>query len=252
MGTALIGHGGFVARNLESQAHFDEKVEARAAERLHGRRFDLVVVAEQETRSKANRDPEDDRAAVHRLMEALSGLDTARLLLLSTTDVYARPELVDEDAQIEPASPYGRHRRELERFCRDRHSATVLRLPLAFGPGLQEGVLFKLMLGQRLESTHPDSVCQHYPIAHLWRDANIALERGLAEVNLAVEPLPTRELAMRCFGRELTVYPSSAPGISDVRSKHAPLWGGQPFGYLYAKERVLQELTDFVERERAL
>ena len=252
MSTALIGHGGFVASNLEAQAHFDEKVDAHAADRLAGRRFDLVVCTDPGTRGKAHRDPAADRASVSRLIEALGRIHAAKFLLVSTMDVYARPEMVDEETAVEPATAFGRHRRELELFCREKFSATVLRLPLPFGPGLQEGVVLDLMLGHNVENIHPDGVYQHYSVAHLWRDANIALEHGIAEINLATEPIPTRELALRCFGRELTIYPSSPPVLVDVRSKHAPLWGGQPSGYLYAKARVLRELADFVEKERAL
>lgn len=252
MRTALIGHGGFVASNLEAQAHFDEKVDAHAADRLRGRNFDLLVCTDPGTRVKAHRDAAGDRATLSRLTDALARIQAARCLLISTIDVYPRPEQVDEDAPIEPATAHGRHRRELELFCREKFAATVLRLPLPFGPGLQEGVLFDLMVGQRVEDIHPEGVYQHYPVAHLWRDANMALERGIAELNLATEPIPTRELALRCFGRELTEYPASAPAVYDVRSKHAPLWGGQPFGFLYGKSRILDELTDFIDRERAL
>ena len=252
MTTALIGQGGFVAANLAAQAPFDEKVGADAVDRLHGRAFDLVVCAEQGTRSRANRDPEGDRAAIVRLVDALGRVRARRFVLISSVDVYARTEKVDEDARIEPDTAFGRHRRELELFCREKFAAAILRVPLPFGPGLSEGVVLDLMLGHNVENIHPDGLWQHYPVAHLWRDANIALERGLAEVNLAPEPVSTRELALRCFGRELTVYPSSPPAHYDVRSRHAPLWGGEPFGYLYAKARILQELTDFVERERAL
>lgn len=252
MTSALIGHGGFVASNLEVQAHFDEKVETRAAEKLRGRTFDLLVCLGPEGRRRAGRDPEADRAATRRLMEALGGISAARVLLVSTVEVFPRPESVDEDAAIHPSGPYARHRRELELFCREELSATVVRLPLAFGPGLSTGVVFDLLLGRGLESIHPDALLQHYPIAHLWRDASMALERRIAELNLACEPIPTRELALRCFGRELTAYPGSAPALCDVRSKYAPLWGGQPFGYLHPKARVLHELAEFVERERAL
>ncbi len=252
MSTALIGHGGFVASNLDAQAHFDEKVDAHAADRLHGRSFDLLVCTDPGTRAKAHRDPAGDRAVISRLTDALDRIQAARCLLISTVDVYARPEQVDEDARIEPATAYGRHRRELELFCREKFAATVLRLPLPFGPGLRTGVLFELMVGLRLADVHPDGVYQHYPIAHLWRDANIALERGIAELNLATEPIATRELALQCFGRELTDYPSSAPAVYDVRSKHAPLWGGQPFGFLYGKARILGEIAAFIDRERAL
>ncbi|HET7787997.1 MAG TPA: NAD-dependent epimerase/dehydratase family protein [Myxococcales bacterium] len=252
MTSALIGHGGFVAANLELQAHFDEKVEARAAERLRGRTFDLLVCAGLEGRRRAGRDPEADRAATRRLIEALGSIAAARVVLLSTVEVFPRPEAVDEDAPIEPSSPYARHRRELELFCRERLSATVVRLPLAFGPGLSTGVVFDLLLGQETDRIHPDALLQHYPMAHLWSDVSLALERRIPELNLACEPIATRELALRCFGQELSAYPGSAPALCDVRSKFAPLWGGQPFGYLHSKARILRELAEFVERERAL
>src|SRR5438874_2526090 len=124
--------------------------------------------------------------------------------------------------------------------------ATVVRLPLLFGPGLNKNVLFDLLIDHDVENIHPDGVFQYYAVAHLWRDANIALERGLAALNVAGSPVPTRELALRCFGRELTTYPSAPPPHYDVRSKHAPLWGGAQ--YLYSKERVLHEITEFIEK----
>jgi hypothetical protein len=252
MTSALIGHGGFVASNLQMQAHFDEKVDARAAESLRGRSFDLLVCAEPEGRRKARADPEAEAAAMRRLIEALGAISASRVLLVSTVEVFPRPERVDEDAAISPSLPHARLRRELELFCREKLSATVVRLPLAFGPGLSAGVICDLLLGRGLDNIHPDALLQHYPIAHLWRDASMALERRIPELNLACEPIPTREVALRCFGQELTAYPSSAPALCDVRSRYAPLWGGQPFGYLYPKARVLRELAEFVERERSL
>lgn len=155
-----------------------------------------------------------------------------KLVVISSFAAYARPEDVDEDS---PAKDLG--------------DFTLVRLPVAFGPGLASGPLYDL-LADRVEDLHPDSVFQYYAIAHLWRDVLMALDRGLAVLNLASEPLPTRELALRCLGRELTSYPHARPVTWDVRSKHAPLWGGEK--YLYSKERVLKEISDFIEKERAL
>jgi len=244
MPTALIGHGGFIGANLAAQAHFDEKVDARGVESIRGKSFRLLVCAP---------DPAADREELQRLAASLREVKAEKLLLVSTVDVYPRPEAVDEDSPIDlsaTATPRGRHLRELELSCAEHFSATVLRLPLLFGPGLERNLLLDLLSDREVENIHPDGVFQYYAVAHLWRDANIALERGLPLLNLAAEPIPTRELALRCFGRELTAYPASAPAVSDVRSKHAPLWGGER--YLYSKERVLQEIADFVEKERAL
>ena len=251
MPTALIGQSGFIGANLDAQAHFEVKADGA----LPPGSYELVVCAGAPGEKwRANRDPAADQAAIKRLMDSLHFIEAKKFALISTVDIYPRPEMVDEDSAIDPAAAtaYGRHRRELELFCQQRFSATVLRLPLLFGPGLSMNVLFDLLIDHQVENIHPEGVFQYYALSHLWRDANIALERGLPELNLACEPIPTRELALRCFGRELTSYPSAQPAIYDVRSKHAPLWGGQPFGYLYAKHRVLQEISDFVVLERAL
>ena len=251
MTTALIGPGGFVGANLLAQAHFDVKGESPPP----AGDYDLVVCAGAPGEKwKANREPQADASALWRLTDGLRAIRAKKFLLLSTVEVYPRPEMVDEETSIDPqeATPYGRHRRELELFCQERFGASVLRLPLLFGPGLDKNVLFDLLTDRQVETIHPEGVFQYYPIAHLWRDANIALERGLPMLNLACEPIPTRELALSCFGRELTAYPSSPPALYDVRSRHAPLWGGNPFGYLYAKHRILQEISDFLEKEAAL
>jgi nucleoside-diphosphate-sugar epimerase len=255
MASALIGHSGFVGANLSAQAHFDAKYNSRNIDQIRGKSFELVVCAGvYASRPQANRDPEADLQSLRRLIDPLREVEAKRFALISTVDVYPRPEMVDEEAPIDAAAstPYSRHRRELEEFCRERFGAAVLRLPQLFGPGLKKSTIFDLLLDHEVESIHPDGVFQYYAVAHLWRDVNIALERAIPVLNVACEPIPTRELALRCFGRELATYPSAAPSIYDVRSRYAPSWGGNPFGYLYAKERVLQEISDFVDHERAL
>lgn len=238
MSAALIGHTSFVGRNLDAQAHvFDLRLDETHLEELAGKKLELLVCAT---------DPVEPEA-LERLTRALRGVTADRLVLLSSIEVYTRPEMVDEDGPVDPGP-----RSILEKLCRERAATTILRLPTPFGPGLQGNVLADLMSGGRVYDHHPESVFQYYPLAHLWRDLHIALDRQIPILNLACEPIPTRELASTLFGRELPEIPhDEEPAVQDVRSKHAGLWGGAPFGYLYGKERILGELKDFVERERA-
>ncbi|MGZ6141955.1 MAG: NAD-dependent epimerase/dehydratase family protein, partial [Myxococcales bacterium] len=183
MTAALIGYTGFTGANLAAQAQFEHKYNSRNIEQIRGGAFDLVVCAgASAAKWKANNEPEEDRAAIQRLIEPLREVRAEKFVLISTVDVYPRPAEVDEDAPIDPAAAtaYGRHRLELEQFCRERFAATVLRLPLLFGPGLKKNVLFDLMLDHQVQNLHPDGVFQYYGVAHLWRDIHIALERGLA------------------------------------------------------------------------
>lgn len=256
MSTALIGHTGFVGSNLAAQAHFDAKFNSSNIGSIAGKSFDLVVCAgAYAVKWKANKDPEGDRASLEKLIEPLRAVTAKKLVLISTVDVYPRPEMVDEDTPIDAAagSPYGVHRLALEKFCSANFDATILRLPGLFGPGLKKNVIFDLLNDHLVENIHPDGVFQYYGLAHLWRDVNMAVEKKIAVLNVSSEPIPTRELALRAFGRELNAYPPGPPpAIYDMRSKYAPLWGGQPFGYLYSKDRVLSELAQFIEREGVL
>ena len=241
---ALIGNTGFVGGALSRQASFDALYASRNIGSIRGKQFELVVCAGASAEKwRANQDPDADRAAIERLIEPLREVGCERFVLISTVDVYERPQGVDESAPADAVHAYGRHRRMLEEFVQERFPRSfVLRLPGLFGHGLKKNLIFDLLHDHQVERIHPDGVYQYYPLAHLWAD----IQRWIPLLNVACEPIATRELALRCFGRELTAYPASAPARYDFRTRHAPS------GYLYDKAAVLRELQEFVAAERAL
>ena len=241
---ALIGNTGFVGGALLEQTAFDAVYASRNIESIRGQQFDLIVCAGVYAEKwKANQDPVADMTALERLIDPLREVSCQRFVLISTVDVYERPLLVDESAPADATHPYGRHRRLLEEFVQARFPQSfVLRLPGLFGHGLKKNVIFDLLHDHQVERIHPDGAYQYYSLAHLWAD----IQRWIPLLNVATEPIATRELSLRCFGRELTAYPASPPARYDVRTRHAPS------GYLYDKATVLRELQEFVARERAL
>jgi hypothetical protein len=253
MATALIGHTGFVGGVLKAQQPFDELYASRNIDSIRGKRFGLVICAgASAVKWKANQDPQADLAGIEKLLAPLREVEAERFVLISTVDVYERPLGVDEDWPADATHAYGRHRRLLEELVQERFSsgATILRLPGLFGPGLKKNVIHDLLNEHQVDRIHPDGVFQYYPLAHLSADIAAAIDRGIPLLNVATEPIATRELSLRCFGRELTDYPAAAPARYDFRSKHAPLWGGAH--YLYGKDAVLAELKAFVAEERRL
>src|SRR5260370_1453972 len=101
MPTALIGPDGFIGKNLEAQAHFDEKTDGA----LRPGSYDLVVCAGAPGgRWRANRDPEDDAAAIRRLIESLREVQTGKFVLISTVDVYPRTMMFDVVTPIDAAA----------------------------------------------------------------------------------------------------------------------------------------------------
>lgn len=252
MKSALIGHSGFVGGNLASQFSFDDRYRSRDIDSIRGRQYDLVVCAgAPAVKWKANQEPEADRAALQRLMKPLEEVEAGQFILVSTIDVYERPIEVTEATPADARAPYGAHRRLLEEFVARRFPRHLIaRLPALFGPGLKKNVLYDLLHENQVEKINPASVFQYLDLASLWGDLKRAQEHGLALVNLVSEPVSTREVARRAFGRTLPEQPGQQPARYDVRSLHAGAWGGEG-GYLRNQETILAGLTNFVARARS-
>lgn len=249
MSSALIGHTGFVGTNLRAALPFDVLVNSKNLEELRGRSFELVVCAGVRAEKwKANRDPDGDLAGIDRLLTVLREVRARRFVLVSTVDVFEDPVGVDESAAADAHHPYGRHRRLLEALCAHEFPTLIARLPALFGPGLKKNALFDLLHDNQVEKIHPESRYQFYDVRWLWPDVEKAHAAGIQLLHLATEPIAMREIASRCFGRELRAPPGAAARY-DARSRHASLWGRND-GYLRPRGAVLAGLEAFVRKER--
>lgn len=148
--SALIGHTGFVGRNLLRQTRFDACYASANIDEIAGRRFDrMVVAAVPASMWMANHRPDADLANIEALMARLGQVDAARVVLISTIAVYAVPGArPDEGTEhgFETERPYGRHRRLFETWIADRFADVLtVRLPAVFGPGLAKNFVFDLL-----------------------------------------------------------------------------------------------------------
>lgn len=253
MSTALIGSTGFVGGNLLRQTQFDDLYHSANVEQLAGKSYArLVCAGAPSLKWKANREPENDRRTIQKLMAALGKVEVAEFILISTIDVYDDPIGVDEASAVKPDKmmPYGLHRFELEQFVTARFPRTlIVRLPNLFGDGLKKNPVFDLLHQHEVHKIHQGGVLQWYGLDRLWADISRAREHGLSLINIATEPWSTRALAQEAFGVTLPdQLPPPAPRY-DFRSRHAALWSGKN-GYLYDLSTVRAQLLDFVRRER--
>lgn len=148
--SCLIGYTGFVGSTLRRQAEFSHlyntaNIDAIAA----APRFDLTVCAAAPgSMFEANRAPEQDHARIQSLIARLDQVHTRRFVLISSIAVLADFAAgYDEAAAVFQADvAYGRHRREVERFCASRfETCLIVRLPALFGPGLRKNFIFDLL-----------------------------------------------------------------------------------------------------------
>lgn len=245
---ALIGYSGFVGTNLQRARRFDALFNSANIEEARDRQFDLLVCAgASSVKWFANAHPDEDRAQIDRLMQTLARVRAQKVILISTIEVYPDKVGVDESTAIDESrlEPYGRHRRELERFTQAQfEKSLIVRLPGVFGPGLKKNVIYDLLHGNYSYAAASTSQLQFYDVRRLWSDLQVACAHRLPIVNLATEPVTLRDLAAICATGGAVRY---GPGEvqHDMRTTYASAWL-RTGRYLYTRQEVLADLASFV------
>lgn len=255
MKTALIGYSGFVGGNLAAQHSFDDLYNSKNIDNIKGKRYDLIVSAGARAEKwRINQEPAKDLAEINFLIDNLKTIKAKRFVLISTVDVYKNPVNVDEDTPIETKGlhAYGVNRVYLENFASDNFDSLVVRFPGLFGRGLKKNVIFDFLHGNDVDKIHSAGSFQYYNLDNIWHDIQIALEHNLKLINFATEPVRTDELAAYCF--VIRNFKNKPDGISagtyDMHTKYAHLYG-QKGKYIYQKQQVLDEIKDFVKKQKA-
>lgn len=254
MTDALIGFSGFVGSTLMKQRPFDANFRSTDIAGIEGRCFDTVVCAGVPAQKwLANRDPEADLANITRLMGHLERVSCARMVLISTVDVFKDPREVDEDSPVaeEGLHPYGRHRRLLEKFVAERFAGhLIVRLPGLVGPGLRKNVIFDFLNDNNVGAIDSRGIFQFYPMVNLWFDIERALAAGLALVHLTAEPVSVAAISEDGFGRPFCNSLESPPVCYDFKSRHAALFGGRG-DYQYSRREVVLAVRAYAQSEPA-
>lgn len=249
MKTALIGYTGFIGGNIAKQYRFTDYYNSSNIVKIHHKKYDLVVSAgTYAERWKANQNPKRDWQNIKKLVDNLKTVKANRFVLISTVDVYPVPQKVNEDTKVKLADlkqPYGINRLKMEASIKKIFpNVTILRLPQTFGEGLRKNFVYDLIHDNALDFTHKDSLLQFYNLSNIWRDIQKAIKQNVSVMNLAVEPVTTRELAKYCLGINFKTITKSPPLNYTMTSIY-----GKP--YLYTKKQILKELKNFIQKERS-
>jgi hypothetical protein len=251
--TCLIGHTGFVGSNLARQHPFDDLYRSTNIQEIRGKSYDLLVCsAVSAVKWRANKAPEEDRAAIDRLLENLTTVKVDRLVLISTVDVYPIADGVDEsfDCRSVPNHAYGTNRLYVEKTLEKTFpNLFVIRLPGLFGPGLKKNVIYDMLHSNCLEAINPASVFQYYDMSCLWDDIAVILKENIPLINLATEPVATGRIHQEFFP-ELLIGSQAAPAASyDIHTRHAAIFG-KSNPYRCDATEVLERLGRFIQSER--
>ncbi len=253
MADALIGHSGFVGGSILRSRPFEYLYRSIDIDTIRGQSFDLLVCCGAPAEKwRANKDPEEDRARLATLTDALADVRAKHVVLISTIDVYPVPRGLDERATIDPAlaQPYGRHRYELEEFFKTRFDTTIVRLPGLYGRGLKKNAIYDLLHGRPVDGVPGNASFQFYDTDRVWVDVERVLGARISLANITAEPVTMNDVAARVFGREMPTPIAESAAHYDIKSIHADLVGGHD-GYWFDAEAVITGLQRFVDSERS-
>ena len=144
----LVGCTGFVGGNLAAAHTFAAACHSTDIETCFGMQPELCVYAGVPAAMfLANADPEADLAVMRAARQNLQRIAPKKLVLISTTAVYAdcRAKYEDDLPDVTNLSAYGKNRLQLEQWVRrDSPDALIVRLPALYGQGLKKNFLFDL------------------------------------------------------------------------------------------------------------
>ncbi|MEI6847599.1 MAG: hypothetical protein WCK32_06125 [Chlorobiaceae bacterium] len=250
--TVLVGESGFVGSTLKKQTSFDFLYRSVNIGSIDYNSFDkLVCAAAPAQKWIANQSPQVDLQNIKYLIEHIKSITCGYFILISTVDVFKDSKGVDEGSLVTEygLSPYGLHRRILEKFVEDHFpNHLIVRLPGLVGPGLRKNIIYDFHNNNNLHAIDCRGVFQFYPMVNLWHDIDIALKSGLKLVHLTAEPMSVSDVASHCFAREFTQILPDSPAHYDFQSKYAGLFGGQS-RYQYSKREATIAIRAYAQSE---
>ena len=239
---------------MSRDRRFAARFNSQNIEMIRGRRFATVVCAGvSAVKWLANKQPENDRAAINRLMDCLVGVTAARFVLISTIDVYRDPwgQTERDEPSTDGLHPYGLHRLELEDFVRRRFPvSTIARLPGLFGSGLKKNIIHDMIHLNSPENVASNAAFQWYHTRRLADDLDRIVAADIELINVTAEPIATGEIRDRFFPHVPLGAVVPDPPRYDVRSVHDTVLGGHG-GYHFSAGQVLLELGSFLAEPRA-
>ncbi len=140
----LVGYTGFVGGNLAKYGKFDKLYNSKNIEEAFGTNPDFLVYAGV-TAAKflANKFPEKDKEVILNAFENIKKINPKKLVLISTIDVYEKPNKVTEEDIDFSNETYGKNRALLEQLVREEFpECTIVRLPALFGIGLKKNFIY--------------------------------------------------------------------------------------------------------------
>lgn len=262
---ALVGYTGFVGSNIYVRAsnRIEGVYDTQNVEKAYGLEPDVLVFAAlRSDKQLAQRAPYEDYERVLEAQRTIKKINPAKLVLISTTDVYKNPVGVDEENSVfalgsdkadkEGIMPYNLNRCYFEAWARKNYpNLLIMRLARPYGLNQKTDFLKDFTDENVMKQIDSKSKYQLYPLSRIWEDIQTALVEKLQVVNMTSEPISAAEIYHSLTGTDWKS--ASEKDVSkkiltteDVMSIHANKFGGSG-NYICSKREILGSLKQFVD-----
>ena len=262
---ALVGYTGFVGSNIYVRAsnRIEGVYDTQNVEKAYGLEPDVLVFAAlRSDKDLAHRAPYDDYERVLEAQRTIKKINPAKLVLISTTDVYKNPVGVDEENSVfavgsekadkEGIMPYNLNRYYFEAWARKNYSdLLIMRLARPYGLNAKDSFLKDFTDESFMKQVDSNSKYQFYPLSRIWEDIQTAIAENLPIVNMTSEPISAGEIYECLAGKDFK--PTSGKEASkkvltteDVMTIYADKFGGSG-KYICPKSEILGSIKQFVD-----
>lgn len=143
---SLVGSTGFVGSNILKNGAFDNAYHSSDINTAYGTNPDLLVYAGvRAEKFLANKYPQKDFGAIQEAIANVKKINPKKIVLISTIDVYAAPDGVDENVvpDKEGLLPYGLNRLYFEEWVKQNcDDYLIVRLPGLFGMNIKKNFIY--------------------------------------------------------------------------------------------------------------
>ena len=142
----LVGYTGFVGSNLNAYGDFQNVYNTKNINEAFGLKPDILIYAGLRAEKYiANKFPERDFDNIQGAIQNIKKINPKQLVLISTIDVYDKPNNVDENTEIkeENLAAYGKNRLYLEKWVQENiNKYLILRLPGLYGINIKKNFIY--------------------------------------------------------------------------------------------------------------
>jgi hypothetical protein len=245
----LIGYTGFVGSILTESMSFDLLLNRSNIDLLHGIECDIICCGLPAEKWKINLNPEVDYLNTLKLISDVSKAKVNSFKLISTIDVFSKPNNVNEDNIPEPTNlAYSNNRYLFEQFISETYNNhQIIRLPGLFGKGLKKNIIFDLIHSNNIDKINSDSYLQWYPMHRFTDDLlTVSNHPEIKLFNFCTEPLYTKTLINECFP-DIKINDSLTAGVNyNIKTKYGNIFDSNT-EYMLTASEVLADIKQYIK-----